>query len=697
MFFLFVFVSNLSAQTVETDTADVFSMHLKMNEVVVTGLTGNTKLKYSSNPISVLPTTELRQTASTNIIDAIAKQPGMDQITTGAGISKPVIRGLGYNRIITMSEGVRQEGQQWGDEHGIEVDGQGVGSVEIVKGPASLIYGSDAMAGVLILHAPSIPDEEETLVDFASEYQTNNGLFAASLRHAGNKGGYVWDARYSFKAAHPYKNKYDGYVPGSQFKEQDARALFGIRRRWGYSNISFSLFNQTPSIVEGERDTISGKLFSENDKVKTYSKTLPFQKVKHYKLVWDNSISIGDGSLKAIVGLQQNQRKEFEETSDEYDLYFRLNTLTYDFKYILYDLDGWRIAAGVGGMLQSSSNLGEEVLIPEYNLFDLGACVTASKLFGNVTLSGGLRYDTRHLHSKALEEEGAQRFIDFKRNFNAASGSVGAVWNITNRMNLRLNLARGFRAPNMSELGSNGEHEGTLRYEIGNSSLKPENSLQADLGFDLHSSWLTLQMALFANRIDNFIFASRTDEVVEDDLMTFRYAQADARLIGFEVGTDIHPLHWLHFQNSFSMVDARILNQPHETRYLPFTPPARWNSELKFELSHGRRKTFNNAYVALAMQCHLRQNHYYMADKTETATPAYALWTLSAGADIVIHDKKIAEMYIIADNITNRAYQSHLSRLKYAEVNYLTRRQGVFNMGRNIIFKLFIPLNFRRG
>ena len=688
-------INGVLAQTEDADSADIFSMHLKMNEVVVTGLTGDTKLKHSTNPVSVLQPVELRQTASTNIVDAVAKQPGLDQITTGSGISKPVIRGLGYNRIITMSEGVRQEGQQWGDEHGIEVDGQGVGSVEIIKGPASLMYGSDAMAGVMILHAPTRPEDGEAVADFSSEYQSNNGLFATSLRHAASKGGFVWDARYSFKTAHAYKNKYDGYVPGSQFSEQDARLLFGLKRRWGFSNLSFSLFHQTPSIVEGERDSISGNLISENDNLKTYHKTLPFQKINHYKLVWDNSISIGEGSLKAIVGFQQNQRKEFEDSNDEYELFFRLNTLTYDIKYILYDIAGWRLAAGVGGMFQTSANLGEEVLIPEYNLFDIGTCFTASKSFDMFTLSGGLRYDARHIHGKPLEEDDDMRFNDFKRNFNAVSGSVGSVWNITDCMNLRLNIARGFRAPNMSELGSNGEHEGTLRYEIGNSNLKPEHSMQVDLGFDFHSSLLTLQTALFANRIDNFIFAHRSEQEMEEGLMTYIYTQGDARLLGFEAGCDFHPLHWLHFQNAFSMVDARLLKQKKESRYLPFTPPARWSSELKFELTHGKKYLLDNAYAAIAMSCHFRQNHYYMTDNTETATPAYALWSISAGADIIFHKKKVAEIYLIADNITNKAYQSHLSRLKYADVNNATGRQGVYNMGRNIILKLFIPINWK--
>lgn len=197
----------------------MFYRHLKLNELLVTGVTGSTKLKNSTAPISIVNSKELRQTTSTNIIDAIARQPGVSQITTGGGISKPIIRGLGYNRVVVMNDGIRQEGQQWGGEHGIEIDGAGINSVEILKGPASLMYGSDAMAGVLILHAPPILAEGEMKAQASTEYQTNNGLFDYSLNFAGNQQGFVWDGRFSQKMAHAYKNKYDGYVPGSQFRK----------------------------------------------------------------------------------------------------------------------------------------------------------------------------------------------------------------------------------------------------------------------------------------------------------------------------------------------------------------------------------------------------------------------------------------------------------------------------------------------
>ena len=694
------------------DSTDIFFRHLQLNELTVTGVTGDTKLKHATAPVSIVTPQMLRATASTNIIDAIAHQPGVSQLTTGGSISKPIIRGLGYNRVVVMSEGVRQEGQQWGDEHGVEVDGNSVGSVEILKGPASLMYGSDAMAGVVILHAQPTLAEGEMKANVSTEYQTNNGLFGYHLSVAGNQKGFVWDARWSQKLAHAYKNKYDGYVPGSQFREQAGRLMLGMNKSWGHSRLTGSVYHLTPGIVEGERDPETGELECATEDVKTYGKALPFQQVKHYKLVWDNSLNLSSGYLKAIIGYQQNRRQEFEESMDEYELFFKLHTLTYDLRYITNEWNGWKLSTGIGGMYQKSGNEGEEYLIPDYRLFDFGLYATATKTLGERwTLSGGLRYDHRRLHGDELIEDGDLRFTDFSRHFNGLTGSIGTVCNLNDHFNLRLNLARGFRTPNMSELASNGVHEGSIRYEIGDQQLKAEYSLQADLGLDFTSHYVSAQLALFANRIDNYIFTHRIAEEMEEGYLTYAYTQGDARLLGFEAGVDIHPVHSVHFSNTFSYVDAQLLHQSADMKYLPFTPAPHWSSELKWELFHHTHSTvsphamheyrhahpksgvaLNNLYIAASLDSYLKQTHIYRADDTETKTPGYALLNLSAGTDIQFNGKKLAELYVTADNLLNKAYQNHLSRLKYTDENVVTGRRGIYNMGRNITFKVVVPI-----
>ncbi|MBR1395045.1 MAG: TonB-dependent receptor [Prevotella sp.] len=691
------------------DSTDVFFRHLKLNELTVTGVTGDTKLKNSPAPISLISAQEMRSTASANVIDAIAHQPGVAQLTTGSGISKPIIRGLDYNRVVVMSEGVRQEGQQWGDEHGVEVDGGAVSSVEILKGPASLMYGSDAMAGVVIMHSQPAPAEGCLRGSVSTEYQTNNGLMGFSANLGGNRQGFVWDGRLSGKQAHAYKNKYDGYVPGSQFGELAGRLMLGVQQQWGHSRLTWTAYHLTPSIIEGERDEDTGELERSSARPTSYRKQLPFQRVNHQKLVWDNALNLPAGYLKAIVGYQQNRRQEFEESEDESELYFKLHTVTYDLRFLTHDMSGWKLSAGVQGMWQQSQNLGEEYLIPAYRLLDIGAFATASKSLQRWTLSGGVRYDHRRLHGDRLTEDGEERFSDITRRFNGVTGSAGAVWNATDHLNVRLNVARGFRTPNVSELSANGMHEGSLRYEVGNRQLKAEYSLQADLGLDVTSRYVSAQLALFANRIDNYIFLRGTGRSDDEGNAVYAYTQGDARLTGFEAGVDFHPVHSLHFENTFSYVDARLRNQPADSKYLPYTPAPRWTSELKWELIHHEHATvghrhngphhhftsqlsLNNLFAAAEVECYLKQDHVHSADDTETSTPSYTLLNLKAGTDVLIGHKKVAELYVTANNLLNRAYQNHLSRLKYADMNEVTGRQGVYNMGRNVALKLVVPL-----
>lgn len=663
-----------------------------LTEVVVTGLTGNARLSHTPTPVSVVNAEYLATHQFTNIIDAITRQPGVAQITTGNGISKPVIRGLGYNRVLVVAGGVRQEGQQWGDEHGVEVDARNVHSVEILKGPASLMYGSDAMAGVLIFHDAPVMQRGTMKAEVFSEYQTNNGLFAYSADFAGHQGRTMWNWRYSDKMAHDYKNKYDGYVPGSRFRERALSGMLGTDGAWGSSRLKLSYYHLTPGIIEGERDAETGEL--EGNGGKGYGKQLPFQQVHHYKVVADNYFYLGTGILKVIAAYQQNRRQEYEESGDECGLDFLLNTVNYDVRYVLPELDGWKTNIGMNGMYQLSQNKGDEFLIPAYNLFDFGAFATASKSFaGRFHVSGGLRFDMRHLHSHPLTDDGEERFAPFSRTFNGFTGSIGAVYNVSSRLDLRLNVSRGFRAPNLSELGSNGVHEGTFRYETGDNRLRQEYSWQADFGIDYASEHLAMQLSLFANHIDNYIFLQRLDGTTIDGVPAYRYTAGDARIAGGEARVIVHPMRHLHFENSFSYVSSVLLHQSRDSRYLPMTPAPRWLSTLHYDIPT-KIRSLHNVFIEIESDCNFRQNHVYKENDTETPTPAYVLFNTSAGADIMLHGKKLCSLSLTANNLFNRAYQSHLSRLRYADINARTGRTGVFNMGRNIGIKILFPIEF---
>lgn len=722
-------VETIDLSAVTTKDFELEPAVTELNEVVVTGLSRAAEQKRTPTPISVIQKTELLQSASSNIIDAVATQPGISQITTGAGISKPVIRGLGYNRVVVVNDGIRQEGQQWGDEHGIEIDEFGVNKVEILKGPASLAYGSDAMAGVIHLISASGLQDGQVEGNLIANYQTNNGLIGYSANLAGNRKGFIWDLRYSNKRAHDYQNRYDGFVLNSGLTENATSLLLGLNKSWGYAHLLFSAYNLRPGIVEGERDSATGAFvkpivlpdgtagsaFASDGDFKSYTPGIPYQKIHHYKAVLNNSVIIGKGDLKTTLGFQQNQRQEYAEvlTPNTYGLYFLLNTLNYGVYYNLPEIDHFNLSFGVNGMQQSSKNRGSEFLVPEYSLFDIGAFAVAKHNFGAIDLSGGLRYDTRSQDGQALylDMEGnkvdgpgpgvIQQFGGFRSTFSGFSGSLGAAWQISNTVYTKLNFSRGYRAPNIAELASNGVHEGTARYEIGDPGLKAEHSWQIDYALGLTAEHITAELNLFDNRIDDFIFlrslnSTAGGDSISEGYRTFQYVPGNAHLFGGEIRVDLHPhpLDWLHVENAFSYVRAVQPNQPDSTRFLPFTPPAKLQSTLKAEF----RKIgplLRHAYVKLELDHYFPQNNVYKAYGTETATPGYTLLDLGFGADIVRSGKTLCSLYFSINNLTDRAYQSHLSRLKYAPENLATGRSGVYNMGRNFSLKATVPLKIR--
>ena len=701
----------------------------ELHEIVVTGLTNALEQNRTPTPISTIPRIELLHNASTNIMDAIARQPGMSQVTTGVGISKPVIRGLGYNRVVTVMDGVRQEGQQWGDEHGIEVDEYAINKVEILKGPASLSYGSDAMAGVInLLTAPTLPDGQIN-GNVLANYQSNNGLIGYSANLAGNKNGFIWDIRYSGKNAHAYQNKYDGYVLNSGFKENTIGGILGFNKSWGYTHLHVSAYHLAPGIIEGDRDDTTGEFIkpmalndsteisviaTDND-FKSYVPLVPYQQIHHYKAVLNNSFIIGDGSLKATFGFQQNQRQEYADVlnEDQYGLYFLLNTINYDLRYNLAAKNSFTFSFGVNGMQQSSQNKGTEFLIPAYELFDIGVFVMGRKTIGQVDLSGGIRYDARDEKAEDLflNEEGEivsgndpgayHQFKAFHSAFTGISGSIGATYQFSETFFTKLNISRGFRAPNIAELSANGIHEGTFNYIIGDPGLKPETSLQLDYALGVNTIHVTAEASVFASTIDNYIFQNKLESAMGGDSLsdgysTFKFVSGVADLSGGEITIDIHPhpFDWLHFENSFSYVSAIQRDQPDSTTYLPLIPPAKWSSELKATANKVGR-IFANAYAFIELENYWAQNKYYSAFGTETATPGFVVLNMGLGADVI--SKKGAtlfSLYINASNITDVAYQSHLSRLKYADINTVTGRTGVYNMGRNVSVKVLVPLVF---
>ncbi|WP_159476282.1 TonB-dependent receptor [Dyadobacter sp. 3J3] len=724
---------------------DLQPVNNTLSEVVVTGVSRATELRKSPVAIAVMSKKEMDMNVNNNIVDAVLKGvPGLSAVTTGPNISKPFIRGLGYNRVLTLYNGIRQEGQQWGDEHGIEIDQYGVERAEVVKGPASLIYGSDAVAGV-INFIPYIPKGPEGKLkgDITSEYHTNNGMIGASGGLAYNKNGWKSAFRVSGKNATAYKNKIDGRVFGTAFNELNLSAMTGVEKRWGSSYVYATLYNNLQEIPDGSRDSLTRKftrqvlesgpdniknrpLVSQHD-LKTYSINPLHQRIQHYRLFTRNRFLLGKADLTALFGFQQSVRREYNHPTlpAQPGLYVQLNTYNYDFKYNFPEWKGLEATLGVNGMYQMNRNLsGTDFPIPDYNLLDIGSFLFVKKSLGKVDISGGLRYDTRSWNWKdqyvqhnpetgfneLLTKPGngaVLQFPSYNRNFNGISGSLGATYNLSERLLVKANLSRGYRAPNITEIGSNGLDPGAHIVYLGNRDFKPEFSLQTDIGFIGYLKEFDFSIELFNNTIDNYIYQARLvgadgkPVIIVPGNFTYKYQQSKAQLYGAEFSINLHPtgVKWLTFNNSLAFIrglnrnNALIALEGNSAKYLPFIPPVHGRSEIRASLG----KPIGNltgTYFRAEIDYYGAQNKFYGVDNTETATAGYALFNIGCGTTINNQNKKpLFQLFLQIDNLFDTAYQSNLNRLKYFEYYAASPngRSGIYNMGRNGSVKVIIP------
>lgn len=718
---------------IELDNSNV-----ELSEVVVTGTSKATQIRKSPLPIISINKEYLTTNVSTNVIDAISKIPGVNTVTTGPNVSKPYIRGLGYNRILTLFDGVRQEGQQWGDEHGIEVDKYLIDKVEVIKGPASLMYGSDALAGVINLIPNQSIQKDKIAGNYTSEFQTNNGMFGESLFLSGNKKDIEWGARASKRNATNYRNSVDGRVYNTAFDNIAANAFVEVHKKWGFSDLNISVYDDKQEIPDGSRDSISRKftqqlyeddhvrqIVSDND-LKSYKMTVLHQRVQHYRAFFKNMFFFEKSRLSVNLGFQKSRRREYSHPEEPYQLTpgldLQLSTLNYDVKYYLPEFNKYETTIGINGMCQTNKVTdGTEFIIPSYKQFDFGGFAMVKKDYGKLNLSGGIRYDLRYFSNDELytapnpisgfdqpvnsNTVGAtQSFSNYKTHFAGLSGSLGLAYLVNERWSLKANIARGYRAPNISEISANGVHPGTGFYQIGNPDFKPEFSFQGDLGFDYVSKSVTASTSFFVNQISNYIYNSKLVNSDGTDLLTssgsdlyptFKFQQGNVILYGAEANVDFHITKNLHFENTFSVMygdnnSYRGSAKNDTNRYVPLMPPARINSELRYNFITNNNKIVDS-FVKFGVNYTATQNRVYTSENTETATTGYTLINLGIGSGLKNKKgKTIFNFYVLGNNIFDVAYQDHLSRLKYFEQYSASPngKLGIYNMGRNISFKI---------
>lgn len=599
----------------------------------------------------------LQRKGTATLVEGLATIPGISQVSTGTSIGKPVIRGLSGNRVLVYSQGVRLENQQFGEEHGLGLNDAGVESVEVIKGPASLLYGSDALGGVLYFNPEKFANPKEFKTDFSQRLFSNTLGSNTSLGLKSSTENWKFLARGSFNTHADYQIPNGKRVTNTRYNETDLKAGMG------YSNANFSTvlrynFNKLdlgiPENGIGNQST-------------SYSTIYPKQAVNSHILSLHNNFYFKKSKLDADLGYIFNDRSEFAD-SNVASLRMKLRTLNYDLKYYFPKIGKVESIVGIQGMYQTNKNSGQEVLIPDAQTTDFGIFGTVNYEFGKNVLQAGLRFDNRKVASAThgiIGQEGYFKAVD--KSFDSVNASLGYKTNLGKDFTLRLNIASGFRAPNLAELTSNGVHEGSNRYEIGNANLKNEQNLQTDLNLEYKSSHFELFANGFYNHINNYIFILPNGSLIDGNNV-YDYVQANAKLYGGETGIHFHPhpLDWLHFTSSFETV----IGEKDNGTNLPLIPANKWNNNFRGEFTI--KEWWKEGFATVNLESTFAQNNN---SEFETRTNDYTLVNLGLGGKIIL-DKVIFNLNVNANNLLNKTYVSHLSRLK---------SDGIPNIGRNVV------------
>ena len=648
-------VSNLENE----NTLDVIleEVIFEMDEVIVS--TAFNKIQ-SQNVMKVEHESikNLQRKGTATLIEGLATIPGLAQVSTGASIGKPVIRGLSGNRVLVYSQGVRIENQQFGDEHGLGLNDSGVESVEVIKGPASLLYGSDALGGVLYFNPEKFANANTFKANFSQKYFSNTAGSSSSFGLKTATDYWKFMARGSYNTHSDYRISGGDRVTNTRYNETDFKT--GI----GYSNAKFS------SVLRYNYNDLDLGIPEEGIADQTMSKKTGFPKqgVFNHLLSLNSVFFFEQSKLDLDLGYIANDRSEFED-SNVAALHMKLKTFNYNAKYHFPKKGKIETIIGVQGMHQTNANSGEEYLIPDAVTNDFGVFGTANYEWNSNVLQAGLRFDNRRISTEAhgiSGDEGSFEAID--NSYDSFNASLGYKTNLADNMTLRLNVASGFRAPNLAELTSNGVHEGTNRYEVGNSDLETEQNVQADLNLEYKTDHFEFFVNGFYNHINNYIYTSATGAMIENNAV-FNYIQNNAKLYGGEIGLHFHPhpLDWLHFETSFETVTGEKQNGD----YLPLIPANKWNNTIRTEFQI--RNWMEDAFATLNVSSTFNQKK---VSGFETESSGYNLVNLGFGGTVKL-GKTVFDVNINGNNLFDKRYVAHLSRLK---------TDGIPNIGRNIVF-----------
>ena len=637
----------------------LFESVFHMDEVIVSTpfnkLQSQNVMKVEHKSIS-----SLEKKGGTTLVESISTIAGVSNMSTGTGIGKPVIRGLSGNRVLTYTQGVKLENYQNGEKHGLGVNESGIESVEVIKGPASLLYGSDALGGVLYLIPEKYANNNSTHGDISSKYFSNTLGFntSAGVKTSGEKFKFL--VRGAYDTHSDYKTGNNERVTNSRYHEADFKAAIGYNTNSFTADLRYN-YNQSQIGIPKE----IGKQETSKEMMGLY------QDLNYHIISLKNDFVLKSSSIKTNLGYTNNKRNLILNDKKTVDMV--LGTFNYDAKWYLPHLGKFETVIGIQGMTQSNTNYGSEVFLPDAHINDFGIFGNLNYEWNSSSLQAGIRFDNRNIETEEHGVFGNDHFIEaIDKSLNSFSGSIGYKTDITQGLIARFNLASGFRAPNLAELSSNGLHEG--RWEIGNSNLENEQNLQLDLSLEYKSKHFEFFINSFYNNIYNYIYIAPTNEEI-NDFDVYTYIQNDAHLYGGEMGLHLHPhpLDWLHFESTYEMV----IGKQKEGGYLPRIPANKFDNTFRAEFDVNNWLEFG--YLFVNLESTFKQNK--ISDFEEPSNN-YNLLNIGMGGNF--NYKKIkTNVNFTIKNILNKEYISHLSVLN---------EEGIPNPGINFIFGLKFKL-----
>ena len=638
--------------------------HIFLNEIVVSPTTGLVQKNNLTNVI-LKKINQADQIMAPNLMELITNVPGVYSINTGSSISKPVIRGLSGLKVVTFWNGLRIENQQWANDHGLNFTDIGIKSVEIVKGPSSLLYGADALGGVLYFTDEDYLPPNSFNSSFETRFESNSmsSFNIARIKLATEK--IRFNVYAGYKSAAEYQIPDGEFVKNSSYNRKSLKASLGYNKNNWILNLRYN-YNSNENGLPGHTHSLNPSPEEFLLETQHRERILPLQLIEDHYLSIENKLILSNQSvIKFNTGFTSNSITEFEEKVTIPGISMLLNNIPYNFSYTSYVNENTKWISGVQGMLTKNSNdeSAESSLIPNASSYDIGSYSLLQYSKSQFETQIGLRYDIREIDAGDL----------LSKNFSKLNGSFGLVFK-KGLYTLRTNFSSGFRPPHLSEMLSYGVHHGTNRFEIGSQDLESEFANQFDISLDYGNEHINFNINPFYNHFQNYIYVAPTADFI-DGYQVYEYTQASsARTYGGEIYLHYHPhfAHRLHLEQDFSYV----IGEDNNNNPLPLIPQTRLNSNLKYEFAETNKK-FQLKTILLQRTQFFDKND---VSTFETPSDSYEIYNIEGNFSYSGNQNMLMKLGI--RNLFNTTYINHLSNLKgiglpsaginfYISINYL--------------------------